>query len=403
MKTCLFVALGFAAGLTGADGADFHFNGYADLRLIVPSTQGSYSYGDLGKLRFGYDDGTTAAQLSDIVGEGRVQILPELMAVATGRINPHYGPALDLIEAYVRYRPVSTNAWRWSVKVGAFFPPGSLENDQLGWTSAWTITPSAINSWVGYELRTIGAEGKLEWRRDDGTLALTGALFGWNDPAGVLIADRGWSLDDRVSGLFEHERIPNTAAIAQHKTPPIYAEEFRELDNRPGWYLDLSWEPAGIGRFELMRYDNNADPTVLGGGQIAWHTSYWNAGYRTQIDNLTLLAQAMTGSTVIQPRPTFRAATNFSAAYVLAGLDLDPWRLAARFDLFRTHTNATFPSPLSEDGSAVTLDVTWWARSWLQLTGEAIVLDSTRPQRTLVGDPAHDTERQLQFLARIYF
>ena len=83
MKTRFGIALGFAMGLTGAArGADFHFNGYADLRLIVPSTEGSYAYGDLGKLRYGYDDGNTAAQLSDIVGEGRVQILPELMAVA---------------------------------------------------------------------------------------------------------------------------------------------------------------------------------------------------------------------------------------------------------------------------------------------------------------------------------
>jgi len=403
MKTRLALLAGFFLAAGAASAADFHFSGYADLRLIVPPTQGSYAYGDLGKLRFGYDDGSTAAKLTDIVGEARVQLAPELMAVATGRINTGYGPAVDLIEAYLRYRPVSTSAWRWSVKAGAFFPPGSLENDQLGWTSAWTITPSAINSWVGYELRTIGVEGKLEWRGDGGTLALTGALYGWNDPAGVLIADRGWSLDDRVSGLFEHERLPDAAALAQHKTPPLQAEEFRELDNRPGWYLDLSWEPDGLGRFEITRYDNNADPTVKDGGQIAWHTSYWNAGYSKEIGNLTLLAQAMSGGTIIQPSASYRSATNFAAAYVLAGLDLDPWRLAARFDVFRTHTDATFPSLSSEDGCAGTFDATWWARSWLQLTGEVVIVDSTRPQRTLVGDPAHDTERQLQLLARIYF
>ena len=47
----------------------------------------------------------------------------------------------------------------WSVKTGAFFPTISLENDDLGWTSPYTLTPSAINSWIGEELRTIGSEG----------------------------------------------------------------------------------------------------------------------------------------------------------------------------------------------------------------------------------------------------
>ena len=403
MRTCAALFLTLPLSAISAAGADFHFNGYAELRLIVPPTQGSYAYGDLGKLRFGYDDGKTAAELAAIVGEGRVQIVPELMAVATARVDPNYGPGVDLIDAYLRYRPVSTTAWCWSAKIGAFFPPGSLENDQIGWTSAWTITPSAINSWIGYELRTIGAEGKLEWRGDDETLALTGALFGWNDPAGVLIADRGWSFDDRVSGIFEHERLPDATAAAQHLPTPLKAAEFRELDNRPGWYLHLSGQQAGIGGLEIMRYDNNADPTVTGGGQIAWRTSFWSGGYRGQFDNLTLLVQAMTGSTIIHPSPTYRSATNFSAAYILAGLDLDPWRLAVRFDTFRTHTAASRPSLSSENGSAGTFDATWWAREWLQLTGEVIVVDSTRSQRMVEGDPAHDTERQFQLMARIYF
>ena len=47
------------------------------------------------------------------------------------------------------------------MKTGAFFPTISLENDDLGWTSPYTLTPSAINSWIGDELRTIGSEAIL--------------------------------------------------------------------------------------------------------------------------------------------------------------------------------------------------------------------------------------------------
>ena len=124
---------------TPAGAADFSFEGYGDVRLISPPSTGSYLDGDLGKLR--YSDGDETFQPGDFIGEGRVLITPELMATATARVNTEYGPAADLLEGYVRYRPVSTTEWRWSVKVGAFFPPMSLENDQVGWSSFWTITP----------------------------------------------------------------------------------------------------------------------------------------------------------------------------------------------------------------------------------------------------------------------
>lgn len=92
-------------------------------------------------------------------------------------IEPEQRTFVDVLETYVRYRPNSITPLRWSVKVGAFFSPISLENTEIGWTSYWTLTPYALNSWVGEELRTIGSEGQLDWRRDSGTIALTGAVF----------------------------------------------------------------------------------------------------------------------------------------------------------------------------------------------------------------------------------
>ena len=392
----------FALVLAGpASAADFHFEGYGDFRLISPPTTGSYMDGDLGKLRYGDDD--SAFQPGDFVGEGRVTIIPELMATATARINPQYGPGVDLIEGYVRYRPVSTSEWRWSVKVGAFFPPMSLENDQIGWSSFWTITPSAINSWVGEELRTIGAEGTLEWRRESGTLTLIGAVFGWNDPAGVMIADRGWTFDDRVTGLTEHSRLPDASAISRGLTPPIYAQLFTEMDNRPGWYLDLSWEPTDIGGFEVMRYDNNADPSVIKDGQIAWRTHFWDVGFQKQLGKITLLSQGMSGSTFIAPSAFFHQTTDFRSAYALLGYDLDDWWLAARFDIFDTRTTASFPSTLNENGHAYTLSASWLPRKWLRITGEFLSVDDTRAERTIVGEAPHQIENQLQLLTRVYF
>ncbi len=380
--------------------ADFSFQGYGDFRLISPPSTDSYLDGGLGKLRYGRGD--EPFQPGDIVGEGRVMITPELMATATARVNTEYGPAADLLEGYVRYRPVSTTEWRWSVKVGAFFPPMSLENEQTGWSTFWTITPSAINSWVGNELRIIGAEGTLEWRRASGDMTLSGAVFGWNDPAGVMIADRGWNFDDRYTGLIEHSRLPDAAAFGGAK-PPLYANLFTEMDNSPGWYLDLSWEPQDIGDFEVMRYDNEADPSVIQGGQIAWHTRFWDVGFQKQIGRLTLLSQGMSGATTIEPSPSFHQTTDFKSAYTLAGYDMDKWWAAARIDLFQTRTTASFPSALNEDGHAYTLSLSYLPYKWLRFTGELLSVDDTRQERVAVGEAAHQIETQFQFLTRVYF
>ncbi len=51
------------------------------------------------------------------------------------------------------------------MKSGAFFPTISLENDDLGWASPYTLTPSAINSWIGDELRSIGSEATMRWKK----------------------------------------------------------------------------------------------------------------------------------------------------------------------------------------------------------------------------------------------
>ena len=68
---------------------------------------------------------------------------------------------VDALEAYARYSPQTSGDWQWSVKAGAFFPPISLENTEVGWTSPWTLTPSAINSWVGEEVKVVGGEATL--------------------------------------------------------------------------------------------------------------------------------------------------------------------------------------------------------------------------------------------------
>ncbi|MGZ6007723.1 MAG: hypothetical protein ACXWLO_00370 [Rhizomicrobium sp.] len=384
--------------------ADFHFTGFGDVRLVSAPVTESYLDGGLGKLRYGADDPRPGVELCDVIGESTATFFDTLTLQADGRISRRYGPAVDLLEAFARYAPKSDSEWTWSVRAGAFFPPLSLENEQTGWSSFWTVTPSAINSWVGSELRTIGAEGTLEWRRNGSAVTLIGALFGDNDPAGILIAYRGWNFDDRVTGLFEKTRLPNSVGSILHQPAPLERHLFQEIDSTPGWYLDLSWEPSDRTGFEIMRYDNDADPSRRAGNQLAWHTTFWDLGFRQQIGQFTILSQAVSGGTLIRPSSTSFTQTDFKSAYALIGWDLDNWWLAARADVFetRTHTASRTPSSLSEDGHAFDATVSWLPKSWLRLSAEYLLVEDTRVQRLIDGDAPHQTESQFQLVARTY-
>jgi hypothetical protein len=380
--------------------ADFSFDGYADVRIIAPSGQISWLDGGLGKLRYG--EGDSNLQFAEITGEGRVLVTPELSAVTVLRIEPEQRTFVDVLETYVRYRPNSITPFRWSVKVGAFFSPISLENTEIGWTSYWTLTPSALNSWVGEELRTIGSEGQLEWRRDSGTVALTGAVFGWNDPAGVLIAERGWALDDRPTGLFDHLRRPDAQSVLSGDPAPLVTPVFQEIDHRPGWYAGLNWDETGLGSARILYYNNNGNVSKESNDVYTWQTTFWSAGFKTQIDNFTLLTQGLTGRTIIVDN--FRSVTDYDAAYVLLGWEQGNWRLAARADVFETRQhNPGPPLGLSETGYAGTASIIWLPRDWLRLTAELLCVDSTRHERAIVDLHPRQVETQMQLSGRVYF
>jgi len=380
---------------------DFGFDGYAEFRGAYADGETGYLDGGLGKLRYGDDKG--AVQFA-AVGQGHAQILPELSAVVVGRIDPYHEIAVDALEAYLRYRPVSTNTWRWTFKAGAFFPPFSLENTEVGWTSYWTLTPSAINSWIGDELRTIGSEGKVEWRGGAiGTLSLTGALYGWDETAGALIADRGWALDDQPVGLFEHSREPDALAIMFGAPIPFQAKMFSEMDGHTGWYLQGAWDMPGIGKLEVARYKNQADDSVSKNGHLAWETHFYSAGLESSWQDFTLISQGMNGYTAIEPFDGFELETCFKSVFALLGWESGDWRAAVRGDLFQTREkNPGTPLPTSEDGHSFTASGTWVPYNWLRVTAEVIYVDSTRDQRLIVGLDPHQTQTQFQLAARFY-
>ena len=376
---------------------DLVISGYADVRAVAPADPQSWLHGGLGKFRYGGQQkfGTEG------VLQAELRLDDSLHIVSVLRAEPETPSVVDALETYLRYDQMSGDIG-WSVKAGAFFPTISLENDDLGWTSPYTLTPSAINSWIGDELRTIGSEATLRWKSDWGVLSLMGALTCCNDEAGVLIADRGWAMDDRPFGLFERERLPDATLRIFHAPVPGRTGMFDEIDGIVGWYAGAAWQLPGLVKLTVTRYDNQGDPAVASTRDMAWRTKFWNFGARTQFGPLVLIAQQMSGYTSVEVRGTLNA-TKFQSGFLLGSYDLDDWRVSLREDLFQTRRLGATTNTWCEDGNSTTAAISWLGIEGVRLTAEAISMHSRRGEYVPAGLGLNRNDTQVQFDARFFF
>jgi len=378
---------------------DLTISGYGDVRAVIAPDPQTWLEGGLGKFRYGGAQkfGTEAMVQPDLT------LADGIHAVALFRADPETPSVADMLEAYLRYDQTDGGELSWSIKSGAFFPTMSLENDDLGWSSPYTLTPSAINTWIGEELRTIGSEGSLRWHTADlGTLSVIGALFCCNDEAGTLIADRGWAMDDRPTGLFERVRLPDTSLSIFHAPVDTRTGMFNEIDGQPGWYAGAVWQIPSIAKFTLTRYDNQGNPDAVSSRDMAWDTKFWSFGARTQLGSLVVIAQQLSGYTEIDVHG-LGDATKFQSGFLLASYDLEDWRLSVREDLFATRRQDATSNLWNEDGDATTGAISWSGYQGVRLTAEIIGMHSRRGEYVQAGLGLDRYDTEVQFDARFFF
>jgi hypothetical protein len=372
--------------------------GGVDLRWVHATGDPSYLNGGPGKLRF--DPGHEDVQF------GRAFVAPSWRVtdiVAVRAVIDAYGGRdrnpVDLSEFYLDIRPFPTTSIRWHARIGAFFMPVSLENRGIGWTDVYSITPSAVNTWLGEEFRTIGAEVEARWLGASsgylGDVALVAAAYGWNDPAGVLIAQRGFALTDRPSTLFGGLGRPPTRF-------------YFEIDRKPGYYGGLSWRHHDRLEVRALRYDNHGDPgAATSAGGVAWRTRFSNLGARLEPSaHWTFIAQYLDGDTAVgaDSAGVNQFHMNFHAAFALASVDWARERLTARYDEFHTHQLSGFFGPPSNDAGH------GWTFAWShecgdhwQILTEWLRVTSRFPPRLALAQSAEQVESQLQLAVRHRF
>ena len=378
-------------------------HGVLDLRLATLPDEPNWMEGGFGKLRWGGADSNVQLGQAAVVLEA--PFAPAWFARATVQAQADDGATLELLEAWVRWRPVSTGRWRHALKAGWWFPPVSYEHDGLGWTSPYTLTPSALNAWIGEEVRSAGVEWRVERRGESGNLELALAVFGGNDTTGELLATRGWALSDRVYGLFGTIRTPDPSA--RGAPPPRRFDPFVEIDHRAGVSAEVGWRGAAGTRWSVQHYDNLADPsaeTHHGAHEVyAWRTRFTAVGFEKRGATSTVIAQALRGDTEIRPSPFFTTRTDFRAAYVLWARTEGTWRPAVRLEAFAADQWPDMPAAGTEHGHAATLALTWQPHPRWQLTGELVAVRSERDERVLMGREPRQSEAQVQLGWRWFF
>jgi hypothetical protein len=292
------------------------------------------------------------------------------------------GTDAGLIEAYVDGR-VAFGLDEVQLRAGQFFLPTSRENKGELWTSPYTIDFSALNSWIGEEVRPIGLDLQYRHTTSRGHSITTAATaFRGNDSMGALLAWRGWAIGNRLSTYGEVLPLPPLATL----------DEFFPLQRKDGtkpFGTDLDGETGYSARVRyavpqraslLYTYVDNRGDRALHRGEYAWATKFHLAGAEVgDPDRLVVASEFMRGTTGMGHGSAYVDA-DFLAAYLLVSGKSGRHRLSARYEWFNTEERDFSLAERNEENGRA------WTLTWL--------FDLTAPLRVgveftqLVGDRA---------------
>ncbi len=385
---------------------------YANAELAGADGEQSWLKGDYGKARFGGNQpgGTGDFVVRPHLTEAGLVLTPHLGWAFGGTVaviaQDGQDHAVDLSEAFLTYRPMPLGKLHVSARAGLFWPTVSLEHGGPEWAVRDTITPSAINSWIGEEVKVTGVEATAATLVGNHRLTATGALFALNDTAGTLLAFRGWALHDEKATAFGFQPLPPLSPFMQMaqaaRTRPVI-----ELDNKPGYYLKLAWRPPGPFELQAFHYDNRGEPEAVNAGlQWGWRTRFTHVGAILDAGRRTrLIAQGLSGTTMMGfAMPGRRwVDTRYRAAFLLATRTVGAGAVSARVEAFGTRSRGSeLGSDNSEHGWAVTVAGHRPLGRYAALYAEALHIGSRRDARTeAFGIDPHQTQTVVRLALRL--
>lgn len=383
--------------------------GVAAGRIFAVEGQTSWTEGGYGRLT----EGAGGAQDSRAGLRGRLHLGVDFKLSETLRLHAHgtlqgepsssRGQRGGLVEAFLQYQPELSPRTTLRFRGGLFFPPTSLENTDPLWQSPYTVTLSALNTWIGEEERFTGLDAQLRRKiGQDDRFELAGAAYAVNDSAGTLVAWRGWALGDRLTTLGEVLPLPPLSTL---KPGGAFADQrgdgtfpIDELDGHVGWQARARWTRPGRALVQAAYTDNMGD-RKLHRGQYSWATRFAQAGVELRFaTTLTLAAEGAWGDTGMGPDEPGgpHVDVRFRVGYALLSWTARGVRLTARIDAFRNRDTDGTAEPDGESGWSFTTAAFWQPRAFVRVGVEYLEIRSARPAAAFSGaDPDTDARRGL--------
>lgn len=351
-----------------------------DARVVRGSQPPSWTDSGPGKLRHGgrlTENGferVTRAELAQLVLEFGAALPWGVRAQA--QLNFQQDVAEDdepfLVEAFLRKEWGAPRAG-FGLQAGLMNTPFSLEHTGPAWSPEYTISASALNSWLWEETSVAGLEG--EWWREAAGLrfgVLAGAGYG-PDQIGRLLSVRGWTMGDVLSGVNAELPMPSGERT----------EIFDERDDRLAAYASVSIGDAEE-RVSLRAgwFDNFGDQYVPG----VWETRFTTFGAIWHPHpNIEVLAQYLDGEAQVYLPQNSSA---LQATYGLLSWHNRRHRVSFRYDRFELEDLDGGPNT-AEKGQAWTAAWFWQFGLRHRLAFEYVWMDSRR-EALATPEPSQD-------------
>jgi len=280
------------------------------------------------------------------------------------------GERAGLVDAYVELHNEHLQ-----LRAGQFFLGTSRENTGPLWSSPYTISFSALNTWIGEEVRPVGVD--LQWKPNFYVTAGATA-FRNNDTAGALLAWRGWTVGNRLTVYNEVLPLPPLTSLAtgfadQRSDGTVPFE--KDLDGRNGYAGRLRVQLPERAMVQLTHFDNRGDRKEYR-DEYAWQTRFDVVSAQVGTTSpTTVLAEYMRGKTGMGAPPIFVDA-DVDAWYVLLSHKVGHERFSARYDGFSTVDRDHAPAETNtEHGRS-------WLFAWLHDVNDHVRLGAEFVQVT---------------------
>jgi opacity protein-like surface antigen len=324
----------------------FQLHAVVSARAIYVKSQPSWTQGAFGRFDVGAKNANDARTVNVDVAQLGFDWTPTswllLHADGLARKEPSgtEGSRAGIVQAFA---DLYTEHLR--LRVGSFWLPTSRENVDPLWNSPYTITYSALNTWIGQEVRPVGADVQFS---PNFYFTVGGTAFKGNDTMGTLIADRGWTFGNRLTVYNENVAVPPPDGL----TKPIG----RDIDGKVGFSERIRFQLPERLMLQVAHIDNRAKVEPGDPPEVPWSTKFnvisFDAG---QSAPTTIAAEWAKGETTLGfPGGSF--TMDFSTVYLLVCRKSGPNRFTTRVERFSTRDHSRAPDDHNrESGKAYTV------------------------------------------------